>query len=160
MQRKQAPFQRIVGIDLAYAKPIWIALMSSRGQIILTVNLEPEKSEDLVWLAHRIVTLVRSYGPCLVAVEQPYYKNNIAVLVNFTVLITALRIFFEQTDCRLVAIPPSRWQNEMLHRPGRGVDRKQLAFANAKKLCASVANSDEADAILIGRYTWNHRKEL
>jgi len=148
---------KILAIDLAYKKPVQVAVMSSRGKLLYTKEIQPEN--DIYHLANAVLEQIVPLGKGVIVIaETPLLINNISTAFVMTRLYAMIEKGSRDSGVLFFGIHPRTWQSAML-----GKDKKWKAESvrlASEWLGKEVPNNDVADAINLARYAFSRRKEI
>lgn len=147
----------IAAIDLAYKKPVPIAIFSARGKLLKVKQVEIRG--DLYHLSSDLLDIILPLGKStIVVVETPLFINN----MNTTYMMTRLHAMIEKgvRDAGMIffGIHPKTWQKEILG-PCKDTKKRSIEVAEAW-LGKALGSDDIADSVNIGRYSFLRRKEI
>lgn len=155
---------RIIGVDLAYRKPIVYAVLSNRGKFLFTNAVETQS--DIYALMNLVVDRILVNGPSLVVAETPLMINNRNTAFMMAKAQAMLEMGIRRGGGIFYGVHPVTWQKDMLH-PPPGADRKALSITAASDwlescgaLYAPLVDNDIADAINIARWGLKNKKEI
>ena len=152
---------KIIGLDLAFAKPIQMAVLSSRGNFLWLQTIQPD--ESLLLTARRIHKAILPIGNSLVVYEKMGIWGNPATGMKLVQLATILFVLLSESGFSVKLIRPREWQKDILGELKKG-EAKIISLREADRIFGSKIphplNHDEADALNIARYGVSHYRKL
>lgn len=152
---------RLIGLDIAYAKSIQIAMLTSRGRLLTLVKVEPDMS--FIETARRVREVILPMYDSLVVFESPGLYNNRTTGLKLIRLATMIEVFVAEAGFPVVQIDPRRWQKYVLGKIKRGESKKMSIEKATEIFGAKIAhplNKDEADALNIAWFASKNSKQL
>ena len=149
---------KIVSIDIAYAKPIPICVLSERGKLVCIQEIK--NANDIYTTSKLVLEAVIPFGPCLVISETPLLIHNMNTAFMMARMHAMLEKGVRDSGSLFFGIHPATWQKQMLN-PQKGDDRKKLSVALAAEwLGRADITHDIADAINLARFAFDNKKEI
>lgn len=150
---------RLIGIDLAYSKPIRIAVLSSRGRLSTLGTVDVDDS--LLEMAKRVHRYILPFYDSLVVFEQPGLYNNRKTGLKLIKLATMIDVYLDESNIPSIQIRPQEWQKYML---GKVENKKKASIAKATEIFGSKIphplDDNEADALNIAYFAMKNSKQL